>query len=673
MNREEAQKRIKELRELINYHNYRYYVLDDPTISDAEYDKLVSELQQLEEAFPDLKTPDSPTQRVGYPPAEKFNTVPHTIPMLSLDNVFNEEEFVAFDKRIKKFLNIGENELIEYVGEPKLDGLGVELVYENGVFKVGSTRGDGFIGEDVTLNLKTIPDVPLLLRQDPSLMIPPRLEVRGEVYMEKKKFAILNKRRGEKGEPLFANPRNAAAGSLRQLDPMVTAKRPLNVFFYAVGVIEGMKFNTHWEILQALEKWGFRVNSRNRLLLGVDEVIRYYKEMSELREELEYETDGIVIKVNRIDFQERLGATSKAPRWAVAFKFEAKQATTVIRDVVFNVGRTGAITPVAIFDPVKIGGVEVTRATLHNEDEIKRKDVRIGDTVVVQRAGDVIPEVVSVITSKRKGTEKRIIFPETCPECGAKIIRIEGEAAHRCTGGLSCPAQLKESIRHFCSKEGMDIEGLGEKIISQLVDKGIVKDIADLYLLKKDDLLRLERMGSKLADNILNAIEKSKETKLEKFLYALGIRNVGEHLARVLAREFGSIDNIMKLSVEELMKIKEIGPIVAESIYNFFREKRNNQVIQKLFKAGVRIKKEKTEEKKGVLSGKTFVFTGTLSGMTRSEAKKKVEDLGGNVASSISKKVDYLVVGSEPGSKLDEAKKLGINIITEEEFIKMIS
>ncbi len=672
MEMEEAKKRVEELRELINYHNYRYYVLDDPAISDAEYDKLVLELQQLEEKFPDLKTPDSPTQRVGHPPAEKFNTIPHTIPMLSLDNVFNEDEFIAFDKRVKRFLNIADREHIEYVGEPKMDGVGVELVYEDGVFKVGSTRGDGFIGEDVTSNLKTIPDVPLVLKSDPSVRIPRRLEVRGEVYMEKKKFAILNRRRGEKGEPLFANPRNAAAGSLRQLDPMVTAKRPLNVFFYAAGVVEGIKFKTHWEFLKALEKWGFRVNSKNRLLKGVDEVIRYYREMAELREELEYETDGVVIKVNRIDFQERLGSTSKAPRWAVAFKFEARQATTVIRDVVFNVGRTGAITPVAIFDPVKIGGVEVTRATLHNEDEIKRKDVKIGDTVVVQRAGDVIPEVVSVIVSKRKGSEKRIVFPESCPECGARVIRIEGEAAHRCTGGLSCPAQLKESIKHFCSKEGMDIEGIGEKIISQLVDKGIVKDIADLYLLKKDDLLKLDRMGSKLADNILNAIERSKETKLEKFLYALGIRNVGEHLARVLAREFGSIEVIRELSLGELMGIREIGPVVAESIYNFFREKRNNQVIQKLLKAGVKIKSEKVE-KKGILSGKTFVFTGALSGMTRSEAKKKVEELGGSVASSVSKKVDYLVVGSEPGSKLEEAKKLGISIITEEEFMKMIS
>ena len=663
MTKEEARRRIEELRELIRYHNYRYYVLDSPEISDAEYDRLFRELQELEEKFPEFVTPDSPTQRVGAQPAEEFGTVPHTIPMLSLDNAMDEEEVREFDERVKRFL--GTDEDIEYVAEPKLDGLGVELVYERGRLVVGSTRGDGFVGEDVTQNLRTIRAVPLVLLGDP----PERLEVRGEVIMHIEDFRELNRRRAEEGEPPFANPRNAAAGSVRQLDPRITASRPLDIFFYGVGQVVGREFSTHWEVLQALRSWGLRTNPLNRLCRNVDEAVDYYRELLKIREELPYEADGVVIKVNRLDLQRRLGEKARSPRWAIAYKFPPRQATTVIKDIVVQVGRTGVLTPVAIMEPVHVGGVEVKRATLHNQDEIDKKDVRIGDTVIVQRAGDVIPEVVAVVKERRTGKERPFRMPERCPVCGAKVVRLPDEAAHRCTNS-ACPAQVKERIRYFASKNAMDIEGLGVKLVAQLVDKGLVKDVGDLYFLTKEQLASLDRMAEKSAENLLEALERSKEREPARVLCALGIRHVGEHVARVLMDHFGSIDRLAKASADELESVPGIGPEVAGSVVDFFSHEENMRVLEKLKRAGLKFEVEK--EAAGPLSGKKFVFTGTLSSMTRSEAEELIRKLGGEASSSVSRRTDYVVVGENPGSKLERARQLGVKTITEEEFLRMV-
>ena len=663
MTKEEARRRIEELRELIRYHNYRYYVLDSPEISDAEYDRLFRELQELEEKFPEFVTPDSPTQRVGAQPAEEFGTVPHTIPMLSLDNAMDEEEVREFDERVKRFL--GTDEDIEYVAEPKLDGLGVELVYERGRLVVGSTRGDGFVGEDVTQNLRTIRAVPLVLLGDP----PERLEVRGEVIMHIEDFKELNRRRAEEGEPPFANPRNAAAGSVRQLDPRITASRPLDIFFYGVGQVVGREFSTHWEVLQALRSWGLRTNPLNRLCRNVDEAVDYYRELLKIREELPYEADGIVIKVNRLDLQRRLGEKARSPRWAIAYKFPPRQATTVIKDIVVQVGRTGVLTPVAIMEPVHVGGVEVKRATLHNQDEIDKKDVRIGDTVIVQRAGDVIPEVVAVVKERRTGKERPFRMPERCPVCGAKVVRLPDEAAHRCTNS-ACPAQVKERIRYFASKNAMDIEGLGVKLVAQLVDRGLVKDVGDLYFLTKEQLASLDRMAEKSAENLLEALERSKEREPARVLCALGIRHVGEHVARVLMDHFGSIDRLAEASADELESVPGIGPEVAGSVVDFFSHEENMRVLEKLKRAGLKFEVEK--EAAGPLSGKKFVFTGTLSSMTRSEAEELIRKLGGEASSSVSRRTDYVVVGENPGSKLERARQLGVKTITEEEFLRMV-
>jgi DNA ligase (NAD+) len=662
---EAIKKRVEKLREEIEYHNYRYYILDQPEISDALYDRLMRELEKLEEQYPELRSPNSPTQRVGAPPLEAFEIVRHTIPMLSLANAFEEGEARDFDKRVKKFL--GTSEEIEYVAEPKLDGLAVELVYEKGQFVVGSTRGDGINGENITQNLRTIKTIPLqLVRKE--IPVPERLEVRGEVIMQVRKFKELNRKREEAGEPLFANPRNAAAGSVRQLDSKVTASRPLEIYCYGIGEVVGRTFKTHWEILQTLSKWGLRINPHIRTCRNMDEVLQYYHEMSEERESLPYEIDGIVIKVNRLDLQARLGEIARSPRWALAFKFQPKQETTKILDIIVQVGRTGALTPVAVMEPVKVGGVEVSRATLHNQDEIDKKDVRIGDTVIIQRAGDVIPEVVQVVTSKRKGTEKKFKMPSKCPVCGAEVVK--EEAIHRCIG-LDCPAQLKGRIKHFASKRAMDIEGLGTKLTDQLVDKGLVKDVADIYYLTKEQLVELERMADKSAQNIIDAIEKSKTKPLSKFLYALGIRHVGETTAEDLTRHFPRLDDFFHLSEEDLMEVEGIGPEVAASVHQFFHDKKNKESIERLKKAGVRVIEPKLREK-GKLAGKTFVFTGTLKAYGRDEARNLVESLGGMTASSVSKKVDYVVVGEDPGSKLDKAKALGIKTLTEEEFEKMI-
>ncbi len=669
MTREEAKKRLEELRELINYHNYRYYVLDSPEIPDAEYDRLFRELLELERQFPDLVTPDSPSQRVGAPPLEEFETVAHTIPMLSLDNAFSAEEMRDFDDRCRRLLGL--SGLLEYVAEPKLDGLAVELVYENGVLAVGSTRGDGFTGENVTQNLRTIKSIPLRLitRELPA---PERLEVRGEVIMNLEDFRKLNEQRERNGEPPFANPRNAAAGSVRQLDPSVTASRPLDIYCYGYGQIIGPTFGTHLEVLEAFRKWGLKVNPHVQLCRGIEEVEEYYHRMAELREELPYEIDGVVVKVNRLDYQRRLGEKTRSPRWAIAWKFAARQEMTQVEDIVAQVGRTGVLTPVAILKPVRVSGVVVSRATLHNQDEIDRLDVRIGDWVVVQRAGDVIPEIVSVVKSKRTGKERPYHLPDRCPVCGAKVERLEGEVAHRCTNA-SCPAQLKERIKHFASKRAMDIDGLGEKLIDQLVDKGLVKDVADLYYLRKEDLLKLERMADKSAQNILDAIEASKDRSPDRVLYALGIRYVGEHMARVLMNHFGSFEALRRATYDDLIAIPEVGPAVAQAVVSFFQQPANLELLDRLAKAGVKLERKPEEAEAGPrpFEGKTFVFTGALQSMTRDEAQELVERLGGRAASSVSRKTDYVVVGENPGSKAQRARELGIPMISEEEFRRM--
>ncbi len=668
---EKARNRIEKLTKDINYHNYRYYILDDPEISDAEYDVLMRELEDLESKYPEFRNPNSPTQRVGASPLEEFETVAHSVPMLSLANAFEEEEVPEFDRRIKRFLGINEGEDIEYIAEPKLDGAGIELVYESGSLTVGSTRGDGYVGEDVTQNLKTIKTIPLRLIELGDFPIPERIEVRGEVYMDVADFESLNRQRELEGEPLFANPRNAAAGSLRQLDPSITAKRPLKMFCYAIGALSGIRLGSQWETLKVFSEIGLRINPLNKLCANIGETLDYYRKIAEMREELRYEADGVVLKVNSFEIQRALGEISRSPRWAIAYKFPPRQETTVIKDIVVQVGRTGALTPVAIMEPVRISGVEVSRATLHNQDEIERKDIRVGDTVVVQRAGDVIPEVVRVIESKRTGSDMKFRMPERCPVCGAEVVRPEGEAVHRCSN-VSCPAQLKESIRHFASRGGMDIEGLGDKLVTQLVDKGLVKDLADIYYLSREELTDLERMAEKSAQNIIDALQISREKELPRVMYALGIRHVGEHTARVLAEHFGSIERLADATEEELIEIKDIGPEVAGSIVSFFRQEQNIKVIEKLKAAGVKLKIEEKRVVKPELEGRTFVFTGALISFTRDEAQRIVKGLGGRASSSVSRNTDYVVAGEGAGSKLAKARELGVEVITEEEFKKLV-
>lgn len=672
----DVKKELDKLRDEINFHNYRYYVLDSPVISDAEYDKLMRGLIELEAKYPELITPDSPTQRVGAKPLEEFGTVKHTIPMLSIKNAFAVEEAKKFDADVKKDLEI--SHAVEYVAEPKIDGLAVELVYEDGLFTVGSTRGDGYIGEDVTQNLKTIKSIPLCLMsnlqsaiRNPHPAIPSRLEVRGEVFLSIRAFKKINRELADNGEALFANARNAAAGSLRQLDPKITDLRPLDTFCYGIGAVEGIRFATHSETLDALKAFGLKINPLIKICNGIEEVLEYHKEIESQRDNLPYGVDGIVIKVNNLALQEKLGVLTRYPKWTLAYKFKAREGTTRIKEIIADVGRTGALTPVAVMEPVEIGditgSVTITRATLHNQDEIDRKDVRIGDTVVVARAGDVIPEVVMVIKEKRTGKEKTYTIPHECPSCHSKIERIG--KIHYCTGGLSCPAQVKESITHFASKRAMDIEGLGYKHIEQFVDYGLIMDVADLYYMKKYDLLKLERWAEKSADNLIDAIEKSKTPTLPRLIYGLGIRQVGEHMAYVIAEEFGTLEAIMEADKERLLAVHDIGPETAESIFDFFQEPHNITVIEKLKKAGVVFPQVK--KIKGSLSGKTFLFTGALELFTRDEAKELVKRLGGKTASGVNKNIDYVVAGAEPGSKYDEAKKKGLNIINEDEFKKM--
>ncbi|MGE5578309.1 MAG: NAD-dependent DNA ligase LigA [Syntrophothermus sp.] len=657
--------RVARLREQIRYHDYRYYVLDEPEISDAEYDRLMRELMQLEERHPELVTPDSPTQRVGGAPLEAFETVIHPVPLLSLANAYDAGELMAFDRRIKKAL---ETEEVSYVAELKIDGLTVALTYQDGVLAQAATRGDGERGEDVTKNVRTIKSVPLRLKSGEPL----NLAVRGEAYMRREDFARLNEARVAKGEPLFANPRNAAAGSLRQLDPRVTAERPLDVYLYGLLYCRERQFATQWDALAFLKEQGFPVNPHSRLCEDIEAVIAYCDEWAEKREGLPHDIDGIVVKVNSLAQQEALGATGKSPRGMIAYKFPAEQVTTTVEDIVVNVGRTGAVTPLAILRPVEVAGSVVSRVGLHNEDYIREKDIRIGDTVVIQKAGDVIPEVVRVIPEQRTGKEREFAMPEHCPECGADVVRPEGEAVARCVG-ISCPAQLRESLIHFASRGAMDIEGLGPAIISGLIEQGYVKDAADLYDLTLDQLLSLERMGEKLATKLLAAIQASKDAPLERVLFALGIRHVGEGVARTLAGHFGSIDALMAAGYETLQQVPEVGDKIAESIVSFFAESQNRRVVERLRAAGVNMKAaERPAGGEQPLAGKTFVITGALSGFSREEAEEAVRRMGGRVSGSVSKKTDFVVVGEKPGSKYDKARELGIPILDEAGFVEML-
>ena len=662
-----AEQRIKWLASELERHNRLYYEMDMPELSDAEYDALFRELQQLETSFPELALPDSPTGRVGGRPLAKFAQVRHSTPMLSLENAFTEKDVVEFDDRVKRYLGLSSGTEIPYVCEPKMDGVAVELVYRDGLLAIGSTRGDGVVGEDVTQNLKTIKDIPLRLETEHP---PELLTVRGEVFLPLDPFRRFNQEREEAGEPPFANPRNAAAGSLRQLDSRITAKRPLSIFCYAPGELAGMEFQSQSHFLDTVPDWRLPVNPLRRLVAGVQAVLAYYQEMMEKRDDLPYEIDGVVVKVDPFAMQRDLGEKSRSPRWAIAWKFPPRQATTVVNDIVPQVGRTGVITPVAHLEPVNVSGVLVSRATLHNWEEMERKEIRKGDTVIVERAGDVIPAVVQVLTEKRQGTESKLEIPRSCPVCGGEVVRIPGEVAVRCIG-LACPAQLLERVKHFASRRAMDIEGLGEKFIEQLLSLKLIQNVADLYALREEHFMQFERMGKKLAENLLGAIESSKERELSRLIFALGIRHVGEHTAKLLASAFGSMENLSRASEQELTSIREVGPQVAASIADFFKNEENLRVIERLKGAGV---SPKVEEKRvgGRFTGQTFVFTGALERFTRDDARKMVEQEGGHAAGSVSKKTDYVVAGAEAGSKLEKALQLGVRVLSEEEFLELM-
>ncbi len=657
--------KLEELRGLLDYHSHRYYVLDSPEISDAEYDDLMRELQRLEAAYPELVTPDSPTQRVGAAPVEAFGVVTHPLPLLSLANAFSDEELMAWYRRIS---NLAGGDGFDFVCEIKMDGLAVALTYVGGQLVTGATRGDGYRGEDVTQNLRTIRSIPLSVSKE----APPRFEVRGEVYLSKKGFKKLNEGRAGEGLPLFANPRNAGAGSVRQLDPRVTAKRPLDIYIYALGYAEGKAVpETHWERMEYLHSLGFKVNPYNKLCKTIEEVEEYYREWEERREGLPYETDGVVVKVNSIGVQDRLGFVRHEPRWAIAYKFPAVQGTTLLKEIGINVGRTGGLNPYAILEPVAIGGVTIKQAALHNEEDIRRKDIRIGDTVIVQRAGEVIPEIVGPIVSKRTGNEKIFFMPSNCPVCGADVIKPEDEAMHRCTNA-ACPAQALERLKHFVSRGAMDIDGIGKKMCAALFQAGLIKDVADIYYLTNEQLLGMERMADKSVSNVLSSIKESKNRPLPRLVFALGIIHVGEETAELLATRFSSIDELSEATEEELISIPSIGPKIAESVVAFFRQEGNRRIIEKLRKAGVRLEEVAAKPKESPLAGHEFVVTGKLEAFTRPEAEARIKELGGSVGSSVTKKTTYLVVGADPGSKLDKARSLGIKLLTEEEFLKLI-
>jgi DNA ligase (NAD+) len=660
-----VRRRARELHTQLHEHNYRYYVLDDPLISDAEYDLQLRELQDIEAQFPELITPDSPTQRVGAAPLKAFGEVRHEMRMLSLDNAFSDDELKDFDRRVRE--GLGEQQ-VEYAAEPKLDGLAVSLLYRDARLVRAATRGDGETGEDVTANVRTIDAVPLRLAGSG---IPEIMEVRGEVYLSHAGFRELNRQAGERGQKPFVNPRNAAAGSLRQLDPAVTAARPLEIFCYGVGRVSGGTLpETHTEILARLGAWRLRVYGDVQRVTGLEGCRDYYVRYEGLRDELPFEIDGVVFKVNSLDRQETLGTVARAPRWAIARKFPAQERETMVVGIDVQVGRTGALTPVARLEPVFVGGVTVTNATLHNEDEIRRKDVRIGDAVIVRRAGDVIPEVVRVLKEKRPRGAHPYRMPTTCPVCGSHVVRAEGEAVARCTGGLFCAAQRKQAIRHFASRRAMDIEGLGDKLVDQLVEEGLVREVSDLYALKAVDVADLERMAEKSAGNLISALEKSKDTTLERFIYALGIREVGEATARILAREFGNLEPLMQAEATALQDIRDVGPVVAQHIAGFFAEPHNLDVISKLRAAGVHWQAVE-QPREQPLAGKTFVITGTLS-RPRDELKARLQAAGAKVAGSVSKKTDCVVAGENPGSKYDKALALGIDILDEAALLELL-
>ena len=659
---------VQSLRDKINDHNYRYYVLNDPLISDSEYDQLFRELENLEQKSPELVTQDSPTQRVGTTPLKSFGTIQHSIPMLSLENAMDEDELRSFYERLQKGLN--NKDKISIIAEPKLDGLGVELVYENGFFIHGSTRGDGITGENISQNLKTIPSIPLSLRTNKRNAIQ-LLEVRGEVFMTKSGFDQLNKTRLTDGLDPFANPRNAAAGSLRQLDSKITSQRPLSIFCYEAGNINGETFNSHKEFLSALKDWGFPVNPEVKVVNNIDEMIVYHSNLENKRNTLPYEIDGTVFKVNKNEQRNVLGARSRSPRWAIAGKFKSQQVTTIVTDIIASVGRTGAITPVAKLNPVNVGGVIVTNATLHNQDEIIRKDIRIGDTVLIQRAGDVIPEIVKVIQGKRSSNTVQYFLPKLCPACEHEVFRPEGEAISRCQN-LSCPAQVKGRIEHFISKSALDIDGFGEKLVNQLVDNKMIQTVDDIFKLNFQDLVNLERMAEKSAQNIIDAIDSSKKTTFNRFVYALGIRNVGSHLSKVIERAFNAnINDFINATFEALEKIDEVGPIVAETITRFWKDRSNIDVVESCLALGVKLDSGSELHSKK-LENKIIVFTGTLTQFSRAEANAMIESHGGKSTGSVSKNTDYVVAGNAAGSKLNKAKKLGVAVLTEEEFLKLI-
>lgn len=670
--KKDVQKKLDALREQLRHHSYLYHVLDDPEIPDIEYDRLMRELQALEASHPELITPDSPSQRVGDEPVAGFSTVEHRIPMLSLDNAFSEDELRDFDKRVRAKLD-AESEPVIYAAEPKLDGAAISILYANGALQIAATRGDGMTGEDVTHNVRTIEAVPLRLR---GKHFPATLEVRGEVFMPRAGFEAYNAKAREAGEKTFVNPRNAAAGSLRQLDPKLTASRPLDIYVYSVGYFEdGRLPDTHSEILDQLQEWGLKVCPERRVVEGVDGCLEFYNDIGDRRDSLSYDIDGVVYKVNSLAQQRELGFVSRAPRWAIAHKFPAQEELTVVNGIEFQLGRTGALTPVARLQPVFVGGVTVSNATLHNIDELHRKDVRVGDTVIVRRAGDVIPEVASVILKRRPPDTQLVELPAACPVCGSAVIREEGEAVARCTGGLFCEAQRTEALKHFVSRKAMDIEGLGAKLIIQLVAEKKIKTPADVYALDVETLSSLERMGEKSASNVVAAIEKSKDTSLARFLFALGIREVGEATARALANYFGNIEAIVAATEEALLEVPDVGPIVARRIRHFFDEPHNLDVIEKLRERGVHWPDTTPQQgpAEGPFSGQTLVVTGTLPGITRDEAKEYIMQLGGKVAGSVSAKTDIVVYGEKAGSKLSKAEKLGVNTMDADAFVQMIS
>ena len=669
MNTQTVQQQIEQLRQQLRHHEYLYHVLDQPQIPDSEYDRLLNQLKQLESENPELITPDSPTQRVGAKPLAGFQQITHELPMLSLDNAFSDEDFYAFERRIQE--RLGSDQPLTFCCEPKLDGLAVSILYLNGVLTQAATRGDGTTGEDITNNIRTIRNIPLqLLTNHP----PARLEVRGEVFMSHQAFEQLNQDALQHGQKTFANPRNAAAGSLRQLDPKITRQRQLSLNAYSIGISEGVELpTTHYERLQWLKSIGIPINAEIRLCHGSQEALQFYQDIGEKRNSLGYDIDGTVLKINEISLQQRLGFVAKAPRWAIAYKFPAQEQLTVLNDVEFQVGRTGAITPVAKLDPVLVAGVTVSNATLHNGDEIERLGVAIGDTVIIRRAGDVIPQITGILLERRPADAKPIIFPENCPVCGSTIVRIDGEAVARCTGGLFCDAQRKEALKHFVSRKAMDIDGVGDKLIEQLVDRELLHTPADLFRLDKITLMRLERMGEKSAQNALNSLEKSKKTTLARFIFALGIRDVGEATALNLANYFKTLDAIRNADQEQLKEVQDIGEVVAMRVYLFWQEAHNVSVVEDLLAQGIHWDAiEQQEISDNPLKGKSVVLTGTLTKMSRDQAKAYLQQLGCKVSGSVSSKTDYLIAGEKAGSKLSKAQELGIQVLSEDEFLTLV-